>query len=494
MEKDLQERGMDNSLQREQQKADEEGDEVEIIDLEHHDSRRGSQCFWPVPFLLRWQCAPSRQYWRVMSTVGFVLLLVVLLNASSLFSSSLSLRFKGTFFSRSPLQSLPPLPASTLPTLPQQDGISCLSDATWSPDSHFIAVLGYQQNCSPELYVPGLVNLYEAHTGTLLTQVHPDGAILQALNQPLTAPPQQAFSSSPSRSTVDASGLAIHYVHVIWSPDSQRLAFTFTLAAQSSVMNGVVLMSRGGAHPQVWFQHQHPTAPSYAEWDVERRKPIASTTVPLPPALAYHWGTYGTLLPKELPPTTSGPANLSRGPIGNPDGDHSFTIWQPALMHAILFTDASGSYSISTWRTSFAAWSPDGHYLVEGLGLPGLLAPADRPFPSHKVVHAFNVDQAPILPLRDAAMYEVVESAGIEDTDTVLTLAWSPNGRMLAAYQAGNTLALYNGTNGHKLAAFALPGKPAAPPADAVALRWSPDGSHLLLSSMSWGLIALWSL
>jgi hypothetical protein len=464
---------MDNSVQGEQQKADDEGDEVVITDLEHHDTDRGSWCFWLAPLLLRWQRAPSRQYWRVMSTVGFVLFLVVLLNVSSVFSSSFSGRFKGTFFPRSHPRSLPPLPASALPTLPQQDGISCLRDAAWSPDSHFIAVLGYQQNCSPDLYVPGLVNLYEAHTGTLLTQVHPDGAILQALNQPLTAPPQQAFSHGPSRSTGDASWLAIHYVHVIWSPDSQRLAFTFTLAAQSSVMNGVVLMSRGGAHPQVWFQHQNPTAPSYAEWDAEQRRSMASTPVPLPPALAYHWGTHGTLLPKELPPATSGPATLSLGPIGNPDGDYWFTIWQSALMHVILFTDASGSYSISTWRSSFAAWSPDGRYLVEGLGLPGLLAPADRPFPGRKVLHAFNVDQAPILPMRDAAMDEVVENAGIDDTDTVLTLAWSPNGRLLAAYQVGNTVALYNCSNGHKLASFAFPGKPAAPSADAVALHWS---------------------
>src|SRR5438132_590844 len=161
MEMDLQERRMDNSEQREQQKASEEDDEVEITDLEQHDTRRDSQCFWLAPLLLRWQRAPYRQYWRVMCTVGLVLLLVVLLNVSHVISSSLSERFRGTFFPRSPMQSLPPLPASTLPTLPQRDGITCLKDAAWSPDSHFIAVLGYQQNCSPDRYVPGLVNLYE---------------------------------------------------------------------------------------------------------------------------------------------------------------------------------------------------------------------------------------------------------------------------------------------------------------------------------------------
>jgi hypothetical protein len=399
MEMDHQERRMDNSEQREQQKAGDEGDEVEITDLEQHDTRRDSKCFWLAPLLLRWQHAPYRQYWRVLWTVGLVLLLAVLLNVSHAISSSLSERFRGTS-PRSPMQSLPPLPASTLPALPRQNGISCLRDAAWSPDSHFIAVLGYQQNCSPDLYMPGLVNLYEARTGTLLTQLHPDGAILQALNQPLTSSPQRTFSSSPSRST-GGTGLAILYVHVTWSPDSQRLAFTFTMTVQSSAMNGVVLMSRDGAHTQVWFQHQNPTAPSYAAWDARQRRPIVSTTFPSPPALAYYWGTHGTLLPRELLPTTSVSAIPSPGPIGNPDGDASFTIWQPALMHAILFADASGVSSVYTWRTSFAAWSPDGRYLVDGLGLSGLLAPPDRPFPSRKVLQTFNLDQAPIiLPIR----------------------------------------------------------------------------------------------
>jgi WD40 repeat protein len=163
-------------------------------------------------------------------------------------------------------------------------------------------------------------------------------------------------------------------------------------------------------------------------------------------------------------------------------------------MHAIMFADASGAYSVYTWRTSFAAWSPDGRYLVDGPGLSGLLAPPDRPFPSRKVLHTFNLDQAPILPIRDAALLAVVESAGMNGTDTALALAWSPNGHVLAAYKAGTTVTLYNSTTGHQLASFALPGTSAAPPANAVELRWSPDGSHLLLSSVSWGLLSLWSL
>jgi len=43
-----------------------------------------------------------------------------------------------------------------------------------------------------------------------------------------------------------------------------------------------------------------------------------------------------------------------------------------------------------------------------------------------------------------------------------------------------------------KLTSFSLQRQYAAPSADAVALRWSPDGSHLLLASTAFGLVSLW--
>src|SRR5205807_1144959 len=76
----------------------------------------------------------------------------------------------------------------------------------------------------------------------------------------------------------------------IWSPDTQRLAFTFHVAASSPSLDGIVLMNRDGTQTQVLLDQQNPFAPSYAEWDLERKMLITSNVFPFLPALAYHWG------------------------------------------------------------------------------------------------------------------------------------------------------------------------------------------------------------
>src|SRR5205823_1844470 len=112
-----------------------------------------------------------------------------LLNVSKVFPAAIIESFRSAYA----LQARPTHAGSSLPVLPKRDGMTCLRDAIWSPDSKFIAVLGYTQNCSSVAYVPGLVNLYEAHTSRLIRQLHPDDAIVQALNRPL-ASSRQAFA------------------------------------------------------------------------------------------------------------------------------------------------------------------------------------------------------------------------------------------------------------------------------------------------------------
>jgi len=138
-----------------------------------------------------------------------------------------------------------------------------------------------------------------------------------------------------------------------------------------------------------------------------------------------------------------------------------------------------------TWNTDFAAWSPDGRYLIDEIGLTGLLQPPGQLFPSHKALVALGLNQAPLLPIHDGALLMVVERA--------TALAWSPDGRILAAYTAGNIINLYDCVNGHKLASLLVQTKYPAPAAQAIIMRWSSDGSHLLLSSVAWGLMSIWS-
>ena len=281
----------------------------------------------------------------------------------------------------------------------------------------------------------------------------------------------------------------ISYRHVIWSPDNQRLAFLFHLLAPSASREGVVLMNRDGAQAQVLLDQQKPLPPSSAEWDLERRVLLTSKTFPLPPALAYHWGPKGTLLPGHLLPTQFLPAAPPLGARGNPDGDASFTLWQPAVTQ-VTVAYSSEVYTPHSWRTSFAAWSADGRYLIPDLSFWGLLdspegISAETKFGKvTEMARERNETGAVGLTNQCAAQLQAV--------NTPLAFAWSPNGRVLADYGAGNGVDIYECPTGHKLTSLSLQSQDAAPSAEAVALRWSPDGSHLLLSSTAFGLVSLW--
>ncbi len=485
MEQVLKGRGIDTCEQREQHTADEEGEKVTIIDLEQRDPPGESKHSWLTSPLLRWQRSPHRRHWRLTCTVSFLLLLLVLLSLSRLSPASMIESFRRAYAP----QAHPSPSGSALPVFPQRDGITCLRDARWSPDSRLIAVVGYSQTCSSVASVPGLVNLYEARSSQLLRQLHPDEAIVQALKGALGSAGKPS-ARVPQKKQGGGSGLVISYQHVIWSPDTQQLAFTFHLAAPSPSLDGVVLMNRDGAHAQVLLDQQNPLAPSSAEWDLERRRLITSNVFPFPPALAYHWGPKGTVNPGRLLPTQFLPAAPPLSPIGNPDGDASFTLWQPAVAQVTSFTDPSGTYRIHSWSTSFAAWSPDGRYLITDLRFWGLLA-------SPEVISAgppFFQGSDPSRDRSETGAQGLTNqcAARLQAVKTTLAFAWSPNGRVLADYGAGKRVDLSECPTGHKLAPFTLQSQDPAPSADAVALRWSPDGSHLLLSSVASGLVSLW--
>jgi WD40 repeat protein len=359
----------------------------------------------------------------------------------------------------------------------------------WSPESTLIAVVGYSQTCSSVAYVPGLVNLYEARTGQLLRELHPDVAIVQALKA-ASGSAGEPSARVPQQKQGGGSGLVISYQHVVWSPDTQRLALTFHLAAPSPSLDGIELMNQDGTQTQVLLDQQNPSAPSSAEWDLERRRLITSKTFPFPPALDYHWEPKGTVLPGRLLPTQFLPAAPPLVPIGNPDGDASFTLWQPAVVQVTSYTDPSGTYRIHSWSTSFAAWSPDGRYLINDLSFFGLLT-------SPEVISAGTPFFQVINPARDrseAGAQGLTNqcAAQLQAVKTTTAFAWSPNGRVLADYGAGNRVDLSECPTGRQFASFPLQSKYPAPSADAVALRWSPDGSHLLLSSVASGLVSLW--
>jgi WD40 repeat protein len=438
---------------------------VEMSDLGLPDESESLLPLSLAPALLAWQrSAKSKRCMRWVSRVGIPLLLIILFSLNNSFSLLIMKRLNA--------------PAQRS----ESESIACLVDAAWSPDSRVIAALGYQSACY-HAGAKGVLSVYDTHTRRLVERLHPDEAIVKALDSSEFLPAKHPSLMSPDP-------IHVTYVHVAWSPDGKLLACTFNTISIYPPVDGVMLMNREGGHMQVLLQQQSATAPFYAEWDLARSRsvpftppPSAFSLMPLPPALAYSWGVNDTLVPETLLTHTGVPAAPPPGPVGNPIGDPSFTIWQPGSVDVAAMADSS---RLSSWSTALAAWSPDGRYLVDGITLFGLLKPPGQRFPSVYTLILTRMNQVPRLPLRDKALLKVV--------DTATALAWSPNGHVLAAYHARKSVDLYDCRTGNRLAALALHDRGAASSTAPILLRWSPNGSRLLVSNLVWGMRTLWEL
>jgi len=404
------------------------------------------------------------------------------------------------------------MPASSsthpLAILPQRDGLTCLVDAAWSPDSQRVAFLGYQQECTlgGALYYPGLVTVYDASSGKMIKRLQPDAAILRLLHASAHRPPGPAGVILEAIQTP-----TIYYQHLLWSPDGRRLALTFSAAAaalHAATFDGVLLIDLADGQTQVMMQPDHG---SFAiEWDLEQGtgRPVASAlgagSLPLlvqpPPALAYRWDTSGDLLPQT---PLAGASAASSGPVGNPAGGGSFTIWQPGVAQTLLGpSDARNLAETSdmyTWSTTFAVWSPDGRYLLNAFGFQAQLAASGQRGPSARSLADPTTSQMPLLPARDAGLRQVLTRLRPEIFEGAV-VSWRPDGRVLAAYQpvpdpgrAALTVDLYDCATGHQMIVLV--------PADssqlllmsnATLLLWSPDGTRLLFSSPLDGAVTLW--
>ena len=109
-----------------------------------------------------------------------------------------------------------------------------------------------------------------------------------------------------------------------------------------------------------------------------------------------------------------------------------------------------------------------------------------------------GVDQLPVLQVHNKALAQVLHTlSSLPDTNgnpnggPSINVSWRPDGRVLAMDNAGH-VDIYDCASGRKLSSLA----PSTPP-DRLngfqdVLRWSPDGTHLLLSSTDWGPMQLW--
>lgn len=484
------------------QPYDERDFEAEISDI------RPAHSATPRPFNISRKLSRRQRLWRISGTVAALLAIgVVLFSAFHI----------GPFKQPSALSARRSAQALSA----AQIGTTCYTDAAWSPDSTRVALVGYQGSCVASDYVPGIVAVYDASSGHVATWFLPDGDIMRALAgstlgaQPPPQPNISARAATQANQARAAKEPIIYYQHIIWSPEGHRLALTFSVyplsQATPSVLlryDGVIVVQTSGALSQILLRPQELTVPLSTAWDLTQNRPFETPPVPpyasspafvwdvtRAPALAYRWSggaiAADTPLRSDAPPAAS-----SGGLVGNPDGGARWSIWQPGVVEVPF----RGS-NFLIWNTSFTAWSPDGRYLIDAVGLAarvdaGALSPAVQ-----QGLASLRLDGIPLLGMRDPALQQVTRSIPHDSTDPnarQIAVAWRPDGHVLAAYSVGPggptgiAVALYDTTTGNKLISLLPLANSGISLSSTTIMRWSPDGSHLLLVSAPLGTVTLW--
>ncbi len=406
-------------------------------------------------------------------------------------------------------------PKDTLQLNVASSGLHCVMNVAWSPDSSRVALLGSTgQDCSGSVSnAPStVVVIYDARAGKLVSTLHPDTPVFGA--------PEVKRLLNGAENPDHLRGIA-DYISYTWAPDGQSLLMFFAVNLNAPLnqtpqypqtgdpnarpgVDGVLrLHVSGSAQTTLWFEQPNPsfhtTTPVTIRWDLVRG---IVEYVPQPPtATAYRWTADGSLTPMSA--TTD-------GPVGQPDGDTSFTIWQTGLMMASSPPNNGSSSSQLApvpqgivWNAHAQAVSPDGRFYYPSPTSTVSLAP-----PSTKqvypMVHAVQPhDKAQLalathmmLPPQDASLpngYENVE------------LSWRADGRILAyvtqqykrnqdgAVTEESIISLYDTATGKVLKTLVPDMSGLHNQTDGVTyLSWSPDGSHLLCLENTFGAITIW--
>jgi WD40 repeat protein len=427
--------------------------------------------------------------------------------------------------------------AAPVEIAPSGANLLCPQDIAWSPDGTRLAVLGYQRTCfdarSFSTQEPSaLLIIYNARTGKQIQSI------------PLDPPIVAAFPIDPS--VADAFGqigvlslhLVIDYSHVVWLPDGTHLAVQFQtfrptanpyyegfgngrqyIATGDTINgvwqgdqqgNGVRLITHVDANTQV--SNATLRLASITGWNLSAGSVAAVLPAPTagtpPLALGYAWQSNGTIAAQSPFTDTTLPQSVPAGPVGRA-GDVAFTFWQPGqvAVHILAPLGELQPPNGYVFDATFTALSPDGRYLTAPIEVRGLLEPDGQP-PNPLVVANDHLEGLPRLPFRDAALRAVVDGltrAANDGHDHGTALAWSPDGRYLAAQAVPATTAvdashypvsIYDTRSGQLLATLTPLARGGSQDLQdqrlVIALRWSPDSTHLLMEDTVLGTATIW--
>lgn len=445
--------------------------DLEIGDLRPARERRPAGWLWSATALAGRRLTRRQRLWRALTAVAAVTFALAALALSGRFDLSRL---------ASPAERTASL--VTGPVVAPRDGLNCLREVAWAPDARRLAALGVANACPVSRYEPTLVNVYDVAADRLISRWRPDVAIFAALGLPMPAAGQVG---------------PVLYQHVLlWSRDGRTLALTFfaDISVEPRILSydGVALLDVATGRERVLLDREggRGFGQIVLEWDLAAGAP-AVLPYELPPAgplfnlaaaPAYTWGGDGRLVPDA---TAAGDAHPATVPIGNPNGDAVVTPWQPGIV-SLIMPAARGTgrpVGIYIWSATFAAWSPDGRYLIDGVTTGGRLEPVGQPTPSAATLDALQISRFPVLAPRDLGMARALdELGGASEAGQTLWLAWRPDGRVLAASPDGDDVTFYDTASGRTLGRVrtaAAGGLEGGLPDGA--MRWSPDGKCLVL-------------
>lgn len=386
---------------------------------------------------------------------------------------------------------------------------------TWSPDGKTIAVVGSQHVCGVQdtSFTPPAILFFDAASGKLLRQLAPNTILAQALFP-------SGSAATPPAGSAGGPSLQVGYSHPLWSPTSSRLALPFSAQNLSNPaapeIDGVLLLDPSGAHAQVISHALANNQSGEGIWNMSTGafvplSPYALNAQPgnisgfAPPdlggpALAYQWLPNGTLRPLTPLNSTAPPAVAAPLIVGNPAGDPVFGIWQPGTAYVNAQGSASGLYlpGIANFQTAnFAAWSPDGRYLLDDAFAWVYLVDGKYQYLGPQAAH--EIGTFSLAPMHDRALSTLLDGVRLstdQPNSSSYSVAWSPDGKLLAVatYEAPSdstqppkvSVAIYDCASGRVLVRLS---SPSVIGGTTPILRWSADGRHLLVYD---GLLAVW--
>lgn len=402
-----------------------------------------------------------------------------------------------------------PVNVSTLATAQ----LLCPSGATFSPNGAELAVIGSTYSCHSAPYDHSDFNahvmaLFDAHLGTLQRTISLDPLVGYDRYTPRAAQRIRA----------------IRYVGMGWTPEGKSFAVAYAtfgpstdISFENVVDSGLLVVDTTTGRATTikgdagFFSPTGATS-GYPIWNLDQHTVTPPATVAT--GLTYTWTDNGELRP--VAPLSGRPLSRlpvsagSRYPVGDPDGDSTFTLWQPGILLGPGVISAGQGRDV--FVAAFPSWSVNGAFTTLLLTGAAIAVPASDQMPSSALTGAtppaIPLPAAlPAVPARDAALTAV--AAAIGSTGWAL-VAWNPSGSLLASVNCsdahGPLLEVRDAGTGNVVGTAQVP-LPAgeqgcrdfnAPeslgdyPAPDEMLRWSPDGRTLLVCDERASTLALW--